>query len=202
MGQTGSGLDEYGLSQFQHLAAGRADWEKPALEATKDMVLSNTFTQIERGLRELGDQGTRFEFECYEIGHLHNLAWFAEKGIAKPPFFIQGVFGVLGGLMPFPEHLMHMKQTADKLFGRDYNFSALAAGRHQLPMITLSAILGGNVRVGLEDSLYIGPGRLAKKSAEQVTAIRTILETLGMQIATPDEARAILQTKGADLVNF
>ena len=178
------------------------EWEKPALEATKDMVLSNTFTQIERGLRELGDHGTRFEFECYEIGHLHNLAWFADKGIAKPPFFVQGVFGVLGALMPVPEHLMHMKHTADKLFGRDYNFSALAAGRHQLPMITLSAILGGNVRVGLEDSLYIGPGRLAKTSAEQVGAIRTILETLGMQIATPDEARAILQTKGADKVNF
>lgn len=184
------------FSSFKH------DWERPMLEGTKDMILSNTFVQIERALRELGENGTRFEFECYEIGHLHNLAWFADKGLAKPPFLVQGVFGVLGAMAAEPDHLIHMKATADRLFGKDYHFSALAAGKHQLPMVTLSAILGGNVRVGLEDSLYVGPGKLATKSADQVEKIRTILEALGHQIATPNEARAILQTKGADKVGF
>lgn len=178
------------------------DWEQPYLAATKDMILSNTFSQIERGLRELGDNGTRFEYECYEIGHLHNLAWFADRGIAKPPFFVQGVFGVLGGLMPLPEHLVHMKATADRLFGSDYRFSALAAGRHQMPMVTLSAIMGGNVRVGLEDSLYLGRAQLARGSAEQVVRIRRILEDLGFEIASADEAREMLQTKGAAAVAF
>jgi uncharacterized protein (DUF849 family) len=178
------------------------DWERPYLAGTDDVILSNTFRQIERGMRELGAKGTRFEFECYDIGQLYNLAHFADRKLVAPPLFIQGVFGILGGIAAQPAHLVHFKETADRLFGKDYLLSALAAGRHQLPMITLSAILGGNVRVGLEDSLYIGPGRLATSSADQVTAIRTIIETLGMQIASPAEARAMLATKGRDQVAF
>jgi len=184
------------VTEWQH------DWEKPFLDGTADLIMSNTFNQIERGLKLLGDNGTRFEFECYDIGHLYTLAHFADRGLARPPFFVQGVFGILGGIAAKPAHLVHMKETADRLFGDDYRFSALAAGRHQLPMITLSAILGGNVRVGLEDSLYAGPGTLAKSSAEQVAKIRTIIETLGLELATPAEARAMLGTKGGDAVNF
>lgn len=178
------------------------DWEQPYLEKTKDFILSNTFAQIERGMRELSDVGTRFEFECYDIAHLYNLAHFAERKIVSPPFFIQGVFGILGGIGAEPENLMHMKATADRLFGRDFLFSALAAGRHQLPMVTLSALLGGSVRVGLEDSLYAGRGRLAASNAEQVAKIRRILEELSLSIATADEARALMQTKGGDQVGF
>lgn len=178
------------------------DWEEPYLESTRDFILSNTFAQIERGMLELGDFGTRFEFECYDIGHLYNLAHFAERCIVKPPFFIQGVFGILGGLGPDPENLMYMKATADRLFGEDYIFSALAAGRHQLPLVTQSALLGGSVRVGLEDSLYAGRGQLATSNAEQVAKIRRILEELGLVIATPTEAREIMQTKGGDAVGF
>jgi uncharacterized protein (DUF849 family) len=184
------------VTDWQH------DWEKPFLDGTTDLIMSNTFTQIERGLKQLGDNGTRFEFECYDIGHLYTLAHFADRGLARAPFFVQGVFGILGGIGAKPAHLLHMKETADRLFGSDYLFSALAAGRHQLPMITLSAILGGNVRVGLEDSLYAGPGRLATSSAEQVVKIRTIIENLGLELATPAEARAMLGTKGGDAVNF
>jgi uncharacterized protein (DUF849 family) len=175
---------------------------KAYLEKTKDFILSNTFAQIERGMRELSDVGTRFEFECYDIAHLYNLAHFAERKIVSPPFFIQGVFGILGGIGAEPENLMHMKATADRLFGRDFLFSALAAGRHQLPMVTLSALLGGSVRVGLEDSLYAGRGRLAASNAEQVAKIRRILEELSLSIATADEARALMQTKGGDQVGF
>lgn len=178
------------------------DWEQPYLEMTKDLILSNTFAQIERGLRELSDEGCRFEFECYDIGHLYNLAHFVERGLIRPPFFIQGVFGILGGLGAEPENLVYMKATADRLFGQDYLFSALAAGRHQLPMVTLSALLGGSVRVGLEDSLYAGKGRLAVSNAEQVAKIRRILEELSLEIATPAEARAMMQTKGGDAVGF
>jgi uncharacterized protein (DUF849 family) len=177
-------------------------WEEPFLRTSEDAILSNTFKQVERGLRELGANGTRFEFECYDIGHLHNLAHFADRKLIEPPFFVQGVFGILGGIAAHPNHLVHFKDTADRLFGKDYQLSALAAGRHQLPMITLSALLGGNVRVGLEDSLFVGPARLAKKSAEQVAAIRTIVETLGLQVASPAEARELLATKGANEVAF
>lgn len=177
-------------------------WEEPYLRTTDDAILSNTFKQVERGLRELGAHGTRFEFECYDIGHLYNLAHFADRKLIEPPFFVQGVFGILGGIAAHPNHLVHFKDTADRLFGDGYRLSALAAGRHQLPMITLSALLGGNVRVGLEDSLFAGPGRLARKSAEQVTAIRTIVETLGLEVASPAEAREILATKGASEVAF
>lgn len=184
------------------VATWKHDWEKSYLESTKDFILSNTFAQIERGLTELGADGTRFEFECYDIAHLYNLAHFAERKIVQPPFFVQGVFGILGGIAADPENLMFMKATADRLFGKDYLFSALAAGRHQIPMVTLSALLGGSVRVGLEDSLYAGRGRLAASNAEQVTKIRRVLEELSLQIATPDEARALMATKGSHLVGF
>jgi uncharacterized protein (DUF849 family) len=178
------------------------DWEKPYLEMTKDFILSNTFSQIERGLKEMGDNGTRFEFECYDIGHLYNLAHFADRKLAKPPFFVQGIFGILGGMGPDPENLMHVKATADRLFGNDYYLSVLAAGRHQMAFTTLSAILGGSVRVGLEDSLYVSKGKLASSNAEQVSKIRRILEELSLDIATPIDARTMLQTKGRGNVAF
>jgi uncharacterized protein (DUF849 family) len=178
------------------------DWEKSYLEMTKDFILSNTFAQIERGLTELGDFGTRFEFECYDIAHLYNLAHFAERGLVKPPFFIQGVFGILGGIGPDPENVMFMKATADRLFGDDYIFSLLAAGRHQMPLVTLSALLGGSVRVGMEDSLFLGKGQMATSNAQQVAKIKRILTELSIEVATPAEARAIMQTKGGDNVAF
>jgi uncharacterized protein (DUF849 family) len=178
------------------------DWEKPYLEMTKDFILSNTFNQIERAMTECSAQGTRFEFECYDIAHLYNLAHFVDRKIIEGPFFIQGVFGILGGIGPEPEHVMHMKSTADRLFGDDYYFSALAAGKHQMRLITQAALLGGSVRVGLEDSLYLGKGVMAKSNAEQVAKIRRILEELSLSIATPAEARAMLKTKGGDNVGF
>jgi uncharacterized protein (DUF849 family) len=180
------------------------DWEVPFLEMTKDYIFPNTFATIEYALKELGDRhGTRFEFECYDIGHLHNLAWFVDKGLVRPPFFIQMVFGILGGMGADPAHLTHMHHTADKLFGAEnYEWSVLAAGRHQMPFATQSAMLGGNLRVGLEDSIYIGPGELAKSNAKQVRKIRSIIENLGLHVATPDEARKRLALKGGDMVNF
>lgn len=184
------------IARFQH------DWEKPYLDSTRDLVLSNTFAQIERCMRELGDLGTRFEFECYDMSHLYTLAHFADRGIVKPPFFTQCIFGIMGGMGADPENLMHMKATADRLFGDDYYLSVLAVGRHQMPFVALSAILGGNVRVGLEDSLYIGKGKLATSNAEQVARIRRILEELSLEIATADEAREMLQTKGGGNVAF
>ena len=184
------------------IATFQNDWEKPYLEMTKDFILSNTFSQIERGMTELGDLGTKFEFECYDVGHLYNLAHFADRKLVKPPYFVQCVFGILGGIGAEPENLMHMRATADRLFGQDYYLSVLAAGRHQMPMITMAALLGGNVRVGLEDNLNIGKGRLAVSNAEQVRKIRHILEELSFEIATPDEARRMLATKGADKTAF
>ncbi|MFZ4532824.1 MAG: 3-keto-5-aminohexanoate cleavage protein [Alsobacter sp.] len=178
------------------------DWEQPYLEMTKDFILSNTFTQIERGMTELGALGTRFEFECYDVGHLYNLAHFADRGIVKPPYFVQAIFGILGGIGPEHENLMHMKSTADRLFGNDYYLSVLAAGRHQLPFVTMGAIMGGNVRVGLEDNLYLGKGQLASSNADQVAKIRRILEELSLEVATPDDARRMLGTKGASRVAF
>jgi uncharacterized protein (DUF849 family) len=180
----------------------RYSWERPYLEASKDLILSNTFKQIERAMRELDAVGTRFEFECYDVGHLYNLAHFAERGIVKPPFFVQCIFGILGGIGADHENLLHMRAIADRLFGNEYYLSVLAAGRHQLPFVTLSAILGGNVRVGLEDSLYLGKGELATSNAAQVTKIRRILEDLSLEIATASEARAMLATKGSDNVKF
>ena len=178
------------------------DWEQPYLEATKDLILSNTFKQIDHGMRAMGANGTRFEFECYDVGHLYNLAHFADQKLVEPPFFVQCVFGILGGIGADPENLLHMRATADRLFGSDYYLSVLAAGRHQIPFVTMSAILGGNVRVGLEDSLYAGRGKLATSNAEQVARIRRILEELSLEIATPAEARAMLATKGGDDVGF
>ncbi len=178
------------------------DWEQPYLESTKDFILSNTFKQIEYGMRSMGGNGTRFEFECYDVGHLYNLAHFADRKLVEPPFFVQCIFGILGGIGPEPENLLHMRATADRLFGDNYYLSVLGAGRHQMPFITMSAILGGNVRVGLEDSLYLSRGKLAASNAEQVSKIRRILEELSLEVATPDEARAMLGTKGARNVGF
>ena len=150
----------------------------------------------------MADFGTRYEHECYDIGHLYNLAYFLDKGLVKPPLWIQSVFGILGGIGADPDNVTFMRRTADRLFGKDYVWSVLAAGRSQMPLITQAAMMGGNVRVGLEDSLFIGRGKLASTNAEQVLKIRRILEELGLEIATPDEAREILQTKGASKVAF
>ena len=178
------------------------DWERPYLESTTEFIMSNTFGQMERGMRELGAQGTRFEFECYDLGHLYNLAHFVDRKIVEPPLFIQCVFGVLGGMGADPENLIHMRTMADKLFGDGYYLSVLAAGRHQMPMITQSALIGGNCRVGLEDSLYISKGTLAESNAQQVAKIKHILEQLSLEVASPDEAREMIATKGGDNVNF
>lgn len=177
-------------------------WEPAYLQMTKDAIFRNTFGDIENILKGLGDFGTRFEYECYDIGHLHTLAYFVEQGLAKPPLFVQSIFGVLGGIAADIEHLMHMRRTADSLFGSDYEWSVVAAGRHQMQFTTVAGILGGNVRVGLEDSLYIGKGKLATSNAQQVSKIRTILETLDFEIATPAEVRSMLALKGADAVAF
>ncbi|MGV8954292.1 MAG: 3-keto-5-aminohexanoate cleavage protein [Cypionkella sp.] len=175
------------------------DWEKPFLEASDDLVFKNTPRDMAVILQEMGtERGARFEFECYDISHLYMLKHFVDRGLVQGPLFIQFVFGVLGGMGPDPENLSHMKLIADKLFGDTYAFSVLAAGRHQMPLITLSAILGGHVRVGLEDSLMISRGVLAKTNAEQVLKIRRIVEDLGREVASPAEARAMLHLKGAD----
>ena len=181
----------------------RHDWEKPFLEASKNFIFRNTFGDIEYILKHLGEGcGTKFEHECYDIGHLYNLAYFVDAGIIKPPFLIQSIFGVLGGIGAEMDNVMFMKQTADRLFGNDYIWSVLAAGRFQMPFVTQAAMLGGNVRVGLEDSIYLGKGKLAKSNAEQVKKIRNILEELGMEIAKPDDTRKILNLKGSDMVQF
>jgi len=179
------------------------DWEPEFLAKTKDFIFPNTFKTIEFVLKELGEEeGTKFEFECYDVGHLYNLAWFVDQGLVKPPFFIQMVLGILGGIGADPDNLLFMHRTAQKLFGDSYEWSVLAAGRHQMPMATQAAMLGGNLRVGLEDSLYIGKGELAKSNADQVRKIRGIVEALGHSIATPDEARTRLGLKGGDRVKF
>ncbi|MFM0323545.1 beta-keto acid cleavage family enzyme [Caballeronia glebae] len=181
----------------------RYDWEKDYVEGMEDMIFRNTFKDIRRILLTLGGQGTRFEFECYDLGHLYNLAHFVDQGLVKPPFFIQSVFGILGGMGADPENMTLMRTTADRLFGREnYQFSVLGAGRHQMPLVTMSAILGGNVRVGLEDSVYIARGVKAESNAQQVRKIRRILEELSFEIATPAEARAMLGLKGRDKVSL
>lgn len=189
------------------MAAKYSDWKHPwepeFLEMTRDFIFRNTFADIEYTLKELGQgHGTRFEFECYDLGHLYNLAWIRDQGWIEGPIFVQMVFGILGGVGADLDNLMHMHTIADRLFGDDYEWSVLAAGRHQMPFVTQSALLGGNVRVGMEDSLYIGPGEKAVSSAQQVTKIRAIVEALGHTIATPEEARARLGLKGGDQVNF
>lgn len=179
------------VTQWKH------DWEKPYVLGTYSHPFINSFDKIEYVLRELGEKGgTRFEFECYDIGHLYTLAYFAERGLAKPPFMIQGVFGILGGIGADHANLDHMVTIADKLFGDEYQFSAFAAGRAQFEFATHSAWLGGHVRVGLEDSLWIGKGKLATSNAQQVQKIRGVVEDLGREIATPDDARRMLGLKG------
>jgi len=180
----------------------RHDWERTYLEGSRDRVFKNTFEDIENILTTCAENGTRFEVECYDIGHLYTLAHFVERGVVKAPFFVQSVFGILGGIGAHPEDVMHMKRTADRLFGDRYHWSVLGAGRNQMPIITQAAAMGANVRVGLEDSLWDGPGRLAKSNADQVRRARRILEGLGLEIATPDEARAMLDLKGGDRVGF
>jgi uncharacterized protein (DUF849 family) len=181
----------------------RFDWEQPYISGMKDVVFKNTFADIEYILRNLGEGGTRFELECYDVGHLYNLAHFLDRKVIEPPVFIQAIFGILGGIGADSENVVLMKSTADRLFGRDaYQFSVLGAGRHQFPLVTLGALLGGNVRVGLEDNLYLGPGKLAKSNAELVLKIRRILEELSLEPATPDEAREILALKGRENVHF
>ncbi len=179
------------------------DWEEPFLRNSDDLVFRNTPRDIAGILQRLGaERGARFEFECYDVGHLHMLAHFRDRGMVQAPIFIQFVMGVLGGIAAEPEHLAHLKATADRLFGRDYQFSVLAAGRQQLPMAAISAGMGGHVRVGLEDNLFISRGVLATSNAEQVARIRTIVEGMGREVATPHEARAILGLKGAARVGF
>ena len=188
-------LDKY--PEFNHR------WERDHLENSRDAIFRNTFADIERILKELGEGcGTRFEFECYDVGHLYNLAHFLDRGLIKPPLFVQTIFGILGGIGPDAENVMHMRRIADKLFGDAYQWSILAAGRFQMPFCTMAATMGANVRVGLEDSLYLGKGELAPTNASQVTKIRRIMEDLSLEIATPDEAREMLNLKGGDQVDF
>ncbi len=188
-------LNKY--SEFQH------EWERKHLEGSRDFIFRNTFSDIERLLQELGEGcGTRFEFECYDVGHLYNLAHFLDRGLVKPPLFVQTIFGILGGIGPDPENVLHMRRIADKLFGDQYRWSILAAGRHQMGLCTMAATMGANVRVGLEDSLYLGKGQLAPSNADQVAKIRRILEELSLEIATADEAREMLSLKGAHEVAF
>ena len=178
------------------------EWEREHLEGSRDLVFRNSFKDIEYVLQTCYGNGTRFEFECYDISHLYNLAHFADRGLVKAPFFVQSVFGLLGGIGPHPEDVMHMKRTADRLFGDDYRWSVLGAGANQFRIASQAINLGGNVRVGLEDSLWAGRGKLAESSSVQVKKIRSIIEDIGLQIATPDEARSLLGLKGSDQVSF
>ena len=181
---------------FQH------QWEVDYLEGSRDRVFKNTYKDIEYILTSCSDNNTRFELECYDISHLYNLAHFVDRGLVKAPFFVQSVFGIMGGIGGHAEDILHMKRTADRLFGDDYVWSVLGAGRNQIPVATMSAAMGGNVRVGLEDSLWDGPGKLAETNAAQVKRVRTIIEALSLEVATPDEARAMLKLKGAANVAF
>ncbi|TNC13014.1 3-keto-5-aminohexanoate cleavage protein [Methylobacterium terricola] len=187
------------LRRFKHF---KHDWERPYLEGSRDRIFKNTFADIEYILTSCAENGTRFEVECYDIGHLYTLAHFADRGIIKPPFFVQSVFGILGGISVHPEDVAHMKRTADRLFGADYRWSVLGAGRHQLPIAAMSVAMGGHVRVGLEDSIWLGAGRLAESNAQQVRAVRQIIEGLGLEIARPEDARVELNLKGSDKVGF
>ncbi|CAN1560795.1 COG3246 Uncharacterized conserved protein [Rhabdaerophilaceae bacterium] len=184
------------FKEFKHA------WEKPYLADSDDRIFKNTFKDIAGILTTCSENRTRFEIECYDIGHLYTLAHFADRGLVKPPLFVQSVFGILGGIGAHPEDVAHMKRTADRLFGKDYQWSVLGAGRNQLAIAAQAVSMGGNLRVGLEDSLWIGAGRLAESNAQQVRAARAIVENMGLEIATPDDARQILQLKGADKVNF
>jgi uncharacterized protein (DUF849 family) len=188
-------LEKY--SEWKH------DWEPEFLEMTRDFIFKNTFADLEYVVKELGQShGTKFEFECYDLGHLYNLAWLIDQGWLEPPFFVQMVFGVLGGMGADLDNLLHLHTVAEKLLGESYEWSVLAAGRHQMSFATQAAMLGGNLRVGMEDSLFIGPGELTPSNAAQVTKIRGIVESLGHTLATPAEARERLGLKGADHVTF
>ena len=178
------------------------DWEEEYVRTSDDFIFRNTFRDIEKIMRIMGEHGTKFEHECYDVGHLYNLAHFADRGLVKPPFFIQTVFGILGGIGADEDNLMFMRRTADRLFGDDYEWSILAAGRHQMPFATQGALMGGHVRVGLEDSLFINRGEMAENNAQQVEKIRRVLSEFSMDIATPAEAREILGLKGKDSVGF
>ena len=178
------------------------EWERPYLEGSVDRIFRNTFKDIEHILTSCAGNATCFEIECYDIGHLYTARHFFDRGVVKAPLFIQSVFGILGGIGPHPDDVAHMKRTADRLFGDQYRWSVLGAGRNQLPIAAMSAAMGGNVRVGLEDSLWLGPGKLAESNAAQVRAVRQIIEGMGLVIATPDEAREILKLKGRAAVGF
>ena len=178
------------------------DWEQPYLEGSEDRVFRNTFKEIRYILESCADNGTRFEIECYDTSHLYTAAHFIDRGILKPPFFIQSVFGLLGGIGTHPDDVAHMRRTAERLFGQDYYWSVLGAGRSQIPLATMSATMGGNVRVGLEDSLWDGPGKLARSNVDQVQRVVTILKSMNLEVATPDETREMLQLKGKANVNF
>ena len=180
------------IDTFQH------PWEPEYLEMTRDFIFRNTYKDIETIVRTLGATGTRFEFECYDVGHLYNLAHLLDRGVVEPPLFVQTIFGILGGIGPEPQNLMHMKAIADSLFGDDYYWSILGAGRHQTNLVTMGAILGGSVRVGLEDSIYLAKGKLAESNSAQVAKIVRILRELSLEVATPNEAREMLDLKGAD----
>jgi uncharacterized protein (DUF849 family) len=184
------------FKEFKH------EWEQPFLESTRDIVFRNTFKDIEFIIRSCSDNGTRFEFECYDTSHLYNLAHFMDRGLVKGPLFVQTVFGILGGIGTHPDDVAHMKRTADRLFGNEYVWSVLGAGRSQIPLASMAAAQGGNVRVGLEDNLWEGPGQLSKTNADQVKRIRRVLEGLSLDIATPAEAREMLALKGGNNVGF
>ena len=198
MGSMNFGLYEM-LNRFQDF---KHDWEEPYLKESDDRIFKNTFKDIAYILESCGNNNTRFEIECYDIGHLYTAAHFVDRGLIKAPFLIQSVFGLRGGIGPHAEDVMHMKRTADRLFGNDYSWSVLGAGSNQMYVAAQSAVMGGNVRVGLEDSLWGGRGALATSNAEQVIKIKTIMEELGLETATPDEARSMLKLKGKDQVNF
>jgi uncharacterized protein (DUF849 family) len=180
----------------------RHEWERPYLAESDGRIFRNTFKDIAYILESCRANATRFEIECYDIGHLYTAAHFLDRKVVEPPLFIQSVFGILGGIGGHPEDVMQMRRTADRLFGDDYVWSVLGAGRNQMPIATMSAVLGGNVRVGLEDSLWLGPGTLARTNAEQVARIRSIIEALSLEVATPDDARRLLKLKGGDAVAF
>ncbi len=184
------------FTEFKH------DWERAHLENSRDFVFKNTYQDIEYILTSCRGNGTRFEFECYDISHLYNLAHFLDRGLVEPPLFVQSVFGILGGIGGHPEDLMHMRRTADRLFGDGYQWSILGAGRNQIPLATIGAAMGANVRVGLEDSLWLGPGQLAESNAAQVTKMRQVLEGMSLEVASPAEAREMLALKGGDAVGF
>jgi len=198
MGSMNFGLYEM-LGRYKDF---KHDWELPYLKNSDDRIFKNTFRDIAYILESCSDNDTRFEIECYDIGHLYTAAHFLDRGLVKPPLLIQSVFGIRGGIGAHMEDVMHMRRTADRLFGHDYLWSVLGAGRNQIPVATMSAAMGGMVRVGLEDSLWDGPGRLAKTNADQVRRIRTVIEALSLEVATPDDARQMLKLKGRNNVAF